>query len=36
LDKQNFRDGHPLSEVSNNYALVAELTRSFLTSCDAV
>lgn len=30
LDKQNFRDGHPLSEVSDNYALVAELTRAFL------
>ncbi|ETX00844.1 MAG: phosphoribosylaminoimidazole-succinocarboxamide synthase [Candidatus Entotheonella factor] len=29
LDKQNFRDGHPLSEVSDNYALVAELTRAF-------
>jgi len=28
--KQNFRDGHPLSEVSDNYALVAELTRAFL------
>ncbi len=30
LDKQNFRDGHPLSEVSDNYALVAELTRAFV------
>ncbi|MGK5091996.1 phosphoribosylaminoimidazolesuccinocarboxamide synthase [Deltaproteobacteria bacterium TL4] len=30
LDKQNFRDGHPLSVVSDNYALVAELTREFL------
>jgi phosphoribosylaminoimidazole-succinocarboxamide synthase len=30
LDKQNFRDGHPLSEVSDNYALVAELTRACL------
>ena len=32
LDKQNFRDGHPLSEVSDNYALVAELTRAFVAS----
>ncbi|MBF0289564.1 MAG: phosphoribosylaminoimidazolesuccinocarboxamide synthase [SAR324 cluster bacterium] len=30
LDKQNFRDGHPLSTVADNYALVAELTRQFL------
>ncbi len=32
LDKQNFRDGHPLSMVANNYALVAELTTQFLAS----
>lgn len=30
LDKQNFRDGHPLSQVADNYALVAELTKQFL------
>ncbi|MBF0351809.1 MAG: phosphoribosylaminoimidazolesuccinocarboxamide synthase [SAR324 cluster bacterium] len=30
LDKQNFRDGHPLRMVSDNYALVAELTSAFL------
>ncbi len=30
LDKQNFRDGHPLSTIADNYALVAELTREFL------
>ncbi len=29
LDKQNFRDGHPLSMVADNYALVAELTQQF-------
>ncbi len=29
LDKQNFRDGHPLREVADNYALVTELTRQF-------
>lgn len=29
LDKQNFRDGSDLGSVSNNYALVAELTRRF-------
>ena len=27
---QNFRDAHPLSEVSDNDVLVAELTRAFL------
>jgi phosphoribosylaminoimidazole-succinocarboxamide synthase len=30
LDKQSFRDGSDLSLVSDNYALVAELTRRFL------
>ncbi len=30
LDKQNFRDGHPLSQIADNYALVAELTGQFL------
>ena len=30
LDKQNFRDGHPLSEISDNYALVAQLTGEML------
>lgn len=29
LDKQNFRDGHPLGMVADNYALVAELTQQF-------
>lgn len=29
LDKQNFRDGHPLHEVENQYALVAQLTEDF-------
>ena len=29
LDKQNFRDGHPLSMIADNYALVAELTQQF-------
>ena len=29
LDKQNFRDGRPLSMVADNYALVAELTEQF-------
>ena len=29
LDKQNFRDGNPLSMVADNYALVAELTQQF-------
>jgi phosphoribosylaminoimidazole-succinocarboxamide synthase len=29
LDKQSFRDGSGLSLVSDNYALVAELTRRF-------
>jgi phosphoribosylaminoimidazole-succinocarboxamide synthase len=29
LDKQNFRDGHSLSQVADNYALVAELTKQF-------
>lgn len=31
LDKQNFRDGHPLSEVADNYALVAQLTEQFVS-----
>lgn len=30
LDKQNFRDGHSLSKVADNYVLVAELTKQFL------
>lgn len=30
LDKQCFRDGHPLSEVAEKYELVAELTDRFL------
>jgi phosphoribosylaminoimidazole-succinocarboxamide synthase len=30
LDKQSFRDGSDLNLVSDNYALVAELTRRFL------
>ncbi|MBF0276380.1 MAG: phosphoribosylaminoimidazolesuccinocarboxamide synthase [SAR324 cluster bacterium] len=30
LDKQNFRDGHPLSMIADNYALVAKLTGQFL------
>ncbi|MDP7035654.1 MAG: phosphoribosylaminoimidazolesuccinocarboxamide synthase, partial [Planctomycetota bacterium] len=29
LDKQCFREDHPLSEVAENYALVAELTGQF-------
>ncbi len=29
LDKQNFRDGHSLGQVADNYALVAELTAQF-------
>ena len=29
LDKQCFRDGHPLAEISSNYAFVAELTKRF-------
>lgn len=32
LDKQNFRDGHPLRMIADNYALVAELTQQFLTN----
>ena len=32
LDKQNFRDGSPLSEVADKYALVSELTGQFLKS----
>ena len=29
LDKQSFREGHPLSEVAENYELVAALTERF-------
>lgn len=30
LDKQAFRDGHPLAEVEENYKLVTKLTEQFL------
>ncbi|MBI1362491.1 MAG: phosphoribosylaminoimidazolesuccinocarboxamide synthase [Proteobacteria bacterium] len=30
LDKQAFRDGDPLSQVTENYALVTELTKTFV------
>ena len=32
LDKQSFREGHPLAEVAENYELVAALTERFLSS----